>query len=209
MRIYCSDFENMYASQREDFLNVYFQTKICLERPNLFALKLALYLFSPNKSADLSRVVSNIAHWTLSSKEFKLLNLWCQIIPQIIHMIQTDQKLDPIKVFHLFRQARVDILGAICIIKIWVLTGQIQGDLTLLNMLTNIWLDENSPIAHPKQLIDGKILMKELNLKPGPLVGKLLLLIQEAQACGNIVDYQEALNYANTSLLKLSSDHTE
>jgi poly(A) polymerase/tRNA nucleotidyltransferase (CCA-adding enzyme) len=45
----------------------------------------------------------------------------------------------------------------------------------------------------PPRLVDGKTLMDALGLTPGPEVGRLLSLIQEAQAAGEVADPEEAL----------------
>ena len=45
----------------------------------------------------------------------------------------------------------------------------------------------------PEPLVDGRQLMAHLGLKPGPEVGRLLQLIEEAQAVGEIVTAEEAL----------------
>ncbi len=44
-----------------------------------------------------------------------------------------------------------------------------------------------------KRLIDGHIVMKKFSLTPGPLIGKILKLVQENQALGKIHTRDEAL----------------
>lgn len=202
-------FENMLTRQLDDVSLGYLEIKSCFSRSNLFVLKLALCFFSADKISDLSSSIENVGHWTLSVKEFKLLDLWSRCIPQIIDLLHTELKLESVRLFYLFRNTGIDILGAILIIKVWTLSGQLQLNIQQLNLLADIWLDENNPIAHPKQLIDGKQLMQELNLKPGPLIGKLLLSVQEAQACGKLVNSTEALAFAKASVKKLSTNHAQ
>ncbi len=48
----------------------------------------------------------------------------------------------------------------------------------------------------PPKLIDGGQIMKILDLRPGPLVGKALILIREEQLAGRITTAKEAKNFA-------------
>lgn len=51
-------------------------------------------------------------------------------------------------------------------------------------------------VIAPPALIDGKSLMRELNLKPGKQIGELLDAIREAQAAGEVKSREEAIEYA-------------
>jgi poly(A) polymerase len=55
--------------------------------------------------------------------------------------------------------------------------------------------------VQPKPLIDGRQLMTALNLKAGPMVGRLLRQIEEAQAVGEIATAEEALALAQTLMM--------
>ncbi|MFA5976405.1 MAG: HDIG domain-containing metalloprotein [Elusimicrobiota bacterium] len=52
----------------------------------------------------------------------------------------------------------------------------------------------------PPRLIDGTILMRRLRLKPGPLIGRLLEEIQDAQLEGKVHTVQEAVAFAKKRL---------
>lgn len=52
----------------------------------------------------------------------------------------------------------------------------------------------------PPRLLGGDELMAELNISPGPLVGRLLETLREAQAAGEISSRDEALALARTTL---------
>jgi tRNA nucleotidyltransferase/poly(A) polymerase len=54
-------------------------------------------------------------------------------------------------------------------------------------------------------LVDGYLLMKHFSLAPGPLVGRLLEQIAEAQAAGEINSEREAIGYAGELLAAASS----
>lgn len=54
----------------------------------------------------------------------------------------------------------------------------------------------------PVRLITGEDLMKEFSMRPGRTVGRLLILIREAQAAGEVRTREEALQYARNELGK-------
>ena len=63
--------------------------------------------------------------------------------------------------------------------------------------------------AQPQRLVDGGQLMRYLNLSPGPQVGRLLELIAEAQAVGEISTQAEALALAARALRESSTQSQE
>lgn len=68
-------------------------------------------------------------------------------------------------------------------------------------LLENYW-ERPQEIIAPPRLLDGNELMKELSLKPGPLVGQLLESIRENQAAGKIENREQALAFAHEELTK-------
>ncbi len=66
-------------------------------------------------------------------------------------------------------------------------------------VLLQNYFEEHDKTVAPVALVDGRILIKELNLRPGPEVGRLLRLIQEAQASGDISTIAEAVAFARQS----------
>ena len=54
----------------------------------------------------------------------------------------------------------------------------------------------------PVRLITGEDLMKEFKLNPGKVIGKLLTLVREAQAAGEILTREDALKYVRNELDK-------
>jgi poly(A) polymerase len=52
----------------------------------------------------------------------------------------------------------------------------------------------------PPRVIDGHVLMKQLRLKPGPLIGKLLEAISDAQSGGIVKTVVDALKFARKKL---------
>jgi putative nucleotidyltransferase with HDIG domain len=64
---------------------------------------------------------------------------------------------------------------------------------------TLLGTDEEKLVGKPK-LLDGRTLMETLSLSPGPVLGKLLREVEEAQAVGEIDNLTEALELARTLL---------
>lgn len=57
------------------------------------------------------------------------------------------------------------------------------------------------------KVLDGNILMKEFHLKPGKIIGELLLLINNAYEEGRIQDKTQALKFAKAQLTPLKKKH--
>lgn len=71
----------------------------------------------------------------------------------------------------------------------------------LANLLEKYYRSPETVIA-PPVLLDGRTLMKELGVTPGPRVGQLLEAIREAQADGQVNSREEALALARQILSK-------
>ena len=59
-------------------------------------------------------------------------------------------------------------------------------------LLENYW-ERPEEIVAPPRLLDGHELMKELSLKPGPVVGQILEIIREEQAAGQVNSREDAI----------------
>jgi tRNA nucleotidyltransferase (CCA-adding enzyme) len=55
---------------------------------------------------------------------------------------------------------------------------------------------EEEQTARPRPILRGDDLIRELGLKPGPVVGRLLAEVHEAHAVGDISTRDEALEWA-------------
>lgn len=60
------------------------------------------------------------------------------------------------------------------------------------------YLDPDDPVAYPQSLVTGNDLISKLNLKPSPIIGKLLTEIQIAYIEQKIATSQEAIEFADT-----------
>ena len=61
--------------------------------------------------------------------------------------------------------------------------------------LLTSYFEQRSTIL-PDRLIDGHVLMRKLRLKPGPLIGRLLEAVEDAQAEGRVRTRDEAIAFA-------------
>ncbi len=68
-------------------------------------------------------------------------------------------------------------------------------------LLENYW-ERPEEVVAPPRLLDGHDLMKELNLKPSPVIGQLLETIRENQAAGKIKNREQALLFAREEMAK-------
>jgi poly(A) polymerase len=62
--------------------------------------------------------------------------------------------------------------------------------------LFGAWFDDRATLLDPPPLLDGRDLMRELSLQPGPQIGRLLEAIREGQALGRIASRDAAISMA-------------
>jgi hypothetical protein len=72
--------------------------------------------------------------------------------------------------------------------------------LEVVRHLLEAWWERPEESISPPLLLNGDELMKELEISPGPQVGRLLEAIREAQATGQISTRPEALAVARSQL---------
>ena len=70
----------------------------------------------------------------------------------------------------------------------------------IIQPLIKRYLDPTDQVAHPQSLVTGNDLIRQLNLKPSPVIGKLLTEIQIAQIESQISTPQQAIDFANALL---------
>jgi tRNA nucleotidyltransferase (CCA-adding enzyme) len=62
------------------------------------------------------------------------------------------------------------------------------------------YLNPEDIVAHPIPLVTGNDLIRNLNLKPSPQIGKLLTAIQLARISGKVSDFEGAIDFARSQL---------
>ncbi|MFQ5398085.1 MAG: HDIG domain-containing metalloprotein [Anaerolineae bacterium] len=76
---------------------------------------------------------------------------------------------------------------------------QWQRLVSVVAQLFRHYFEHHAETVAPPPLLDGRELMTVLQLGPGPEVGRLLRLIEEAQAAGELTTKAEALDFARRS----------
>jgi hypothetical protein len=76
----------------------------------------------------------------------------------------------------------------------------------VIRTLLEAWWDNKDEVISPPPVINGNDLIKELDLKPGPIIGQLLRSIQEAQATGKVNNPRQALELATELLAESDED---
>jgi tRNA nucleotidyltransferase/poly(A) polymerase len=71
-----------------------------------------------------------------------------------------------------------------------------NNELEICRQLLTAWWEHPTEAVSPPRLLTGDDLLTSLNMAPGPQIGEMLAAIREAQACGEITDRQQALDYA-------------
>lgn len=72
-------------------------------------------------------------------------------------------------------------------------------------LLENYW-EKPEEVVAPPRLLNGNDLIKELGLKPGPVIGQLLESIRENQAAGKIETREQALTFAREEMKNLKGE---
>lgn len=75
-----------------------------------------------------------------------------------------------------------------------------ERELETAKALLEGWFEQSAVMVKPPRLLTGTELMDELSLTPGPLIGRLLDGIREAQAIGEVNSKAEALEWARKCL---------
>jgi len=73
-----------------------------------------------------------------------------------------------------------------------------ERQVAVVGQLLSYYVSEWPQIKALPSLLDGEVLMRELHLRAGPLIGQLLAGIREAQAVGEIGSRDEALSWARS-----------
>lgn len=76
--------------------------------------------------------------------------------------------------------------------------------LDVAEILLDGYFERYDTVIKPDRLLNGSELMAEMELGPGPLLGKLLSLLQEEQAAGNLAERADAVNFAREKLEELN-----
>ena len=75
-----------------------------------------------------------------------------------------------------------------------------MAELEICNTLLDAWWERQNEVIRPIRLLTGFDLQEKFGLKPGPLIGRLLTGLEEAQASGDVANQAEALLFVQNWL---------
>ncbi len=70
-----------------------------------------------------------------------------------------------------------------------------SAELDVCQSLLEIWWEQADDVIHPPRLLSGDDLRVQFQLSPGPLFGRILNALEEAQAGGEVLDREAALSF--------------
>lgn len=71
----------------------------------------------------------------------------------------------------------------------------VEENITALNRLMDFCIEAKKDLKPLPKLLDGNEVIKILNIKPSPILGKVLQLLNEAQISGDVQTKDEAINF--------------
>lgn len=77
--------------------------------------------------------------------------------------------------------------------------------LDVIRLLMDAWWERPERQVHPPTILNGRDLIQQFNLRPGPLIGELLESVREAQAVGQVASREDALQLVE-ALLKAKNE---
>jgi putative nucleotidyltransferase with HDIG domain len=80
--------------------------------------------------------------------------------------------------------------------------------LDVIRSLFEAWWERPAELVSPPSLVNGHDLIAELRISPGPLLGKMLEDIREAQATGQVQNHRQALSLAKSLLINQERQDT-
>jgi hypothetical protein len=86
--------------------------------------------------------------------------------------------------------------------KMWV------ASLDVVRIFFENWWEKREQSVQPPPLVDGNDLIANFHIRPGPVIGKILEAIKEAQAVGEIHTRDEAINLAEKWLAERNTDRS-
>ncbi len=120
-----------------------------------------------------------------------------------LHLAQTGEEPTRRAVYRFFRDTGA--VGVdICMLALADVLATYETNLTqdiwirhldVARSLLEAWWEYPQVSVSPQAILNGRDIMDELGLKPGPEIGRLLGLLQEAQATGQVATREAALAY--------------
>ena len=189
-----------YIGQAE--LRSFLTRKTAGERDMLFLVKLGCLLapvFIAGQIPAINAIDFESTRIDLSRKEQETLSLWLHALEQMSTGCPLEDLVDK---FRFLQMLQAQIIG------LWLLyVSQPEPNSKQAQQLEHLvqeWLNPDSVLAHPPQLLSGHDILMHLKQKPGPQIGMHIQSIKEAQVQGLVFDKHSALDYLDG----LAANHT-
>ena len=223
-----SDFAEFQAALREP-MAAYCATELVERRSRKALIKFASLIHDVGKPAT-KRVEADGDVWFIGHEHFgatlveaitqrlRLSNREHQMVYRLVlyHLrpghLSREAQLTSRAIFRFFRDLEED--GPACLLMWWTDRMATRGPVSRLDQvdqqrarleeLLHAYFFRAEEVVRPPRLIDGTQLMNALALMPGPVVGRLLAAIEEAQAAGELRTPEDALAFARKLL---AADH--
>jgi len=78
-----------------------------------------------------------------------------------------------------------------------------EHELELVRSMFEAWWERPEECVRPQPLLNGNDVIKAFSLTPGPLVGRVLESLREAQATGHVTNREQALEHARHTIREL------
>lgn len=123
---------------------------------------------------------------------------------RMLSLLNTREKLSRRAVFRFFRDtgtAGIDV-GLLSLADYLAVhpgvgeTAVWQQFLAIVTELFQYYFERYTEVVAPPALINGRELMQLLQIQPGPEIGRILRLIEESQAAGDIQNQEQAIQFA-------------
>lgn len=191
-------FERLYWTQfiHLDVLKNYLNLCLADTRQIVFVLKLALLIRAPEQDISAADLKNRYA---LSRAEIDCILLWEQLLLMLKALFKNHSQ---VTIMRFFRLGRQHALGALILFYLEHQPDFSEQETHFWWELLEAWSNPEHTLAHPVDLIDGRDILRELQMPAGPKVGRILEYIQEQQALGSIQNRQAALD----ALRGLSAD---
>lgn len=171
------------------------------------------------------RALLMLAALLVSAQPDMVVNVWAETIGTALRFSNAERTRLALLVQYARSPLQMVDCDARSIHRFWRQMGEAGVDVCLLALADylcragqaldqNLWLilvdrirlilegyfEKAEQLVHPPPLIDGTVLMRELGLKGGPLIGELLEYLVEEQAVGGVRDAESALAAARDYL---------
>jgi len=152
-----------------------------------------------------SQIIAEWGNWlSLSQAEISWEKTLLQHHMRVHHLVKTGRPVSRRAIYHFFRDcgaAGVDI----CLLTLadFLATYGIEYPedlwdkyLDTCNTLLDAWWEKKEEAVQPVRLLDGNDVKEIFKLSSGPMIGRLLEELKEAQATGEVVSRQQAIAFA-------------